>query len=266
MLTNFHTHTTFCDGESTPEEIVRYAIDRGFSAIGFSGHGYTPFDESYCIKDIPAYKDEVRRLKGRYRDKIQIYLGVEEDAFAPAGRGEFDYIIGSAHYVCAGGTYYSMDDSPAAFATCLSLFDGKADRLAEAYYDEFCRYIALRRPDVVGHFDLITKFEEMMPPVFTKDGSYRRIAEAAMDKALACDVLFEVNTGAIERGVRTVPYPSEELLHLIRKRGGKLVLSSDSHRADTLDAYFTETKRWLRSIGFREVYALYDGRWTATAL
>ena len=33
---DLHMHTTFCDGKNTPEEIVLYAIDKGFSAIGFS--------------------------------------------------------------------------------------------------------------------------------------------------------------------------------------------------------------------------------------
>ena len=44
MLTNYHTHTTFCDGKSTVEEIVLSALAKGFDAIGFSGHGFTTFD------------------------------------------------------------------------------------------------------------------------------------------------------------------------------------------------------------------------------
>ncbi len=39
MIANFHTHTVFCDGRNTPEEVVLSAIEKGFSAIGFSGHG-----------------------------------------------------------------------------------------------------------------------------------------------------------------------------------------------------------------------------------
>ena len=35
---NFHTHTQFCDGKSTAEEMLLSAIDKGFSALGFSGH------------------------------------------------------------------------------------------------------------------------------------------------------------------------------------------------------------------------------------
>ena len=63
MLANYHTHTSFCDGKNTPEEIVLYAIEKGFTSIGFSGHGYTPFDLRYCMKDTEGYIKEISRLK-----------------------------------------------------------------------------------------------------------------------------------------------------------------------------------------------------------
>ncbi len=266
MRFNFHTHTTFCDGEASPEEIVRYAIEQGFSVLGFSGHGYTPFDTSYCIKDTAAYRQQIRRLQNAYCDKIQIYLGVEEDVFARVRRADFDYIIGSSHYLYRQGSYYPIDENVSDFEKCLALFGGNAQQLAKAYYDTFCRYIVKRKPDVVGHFDLITKFEEVAPPAFTQDAAYQRLAKEALKRALKSDVIFEVNTGAIARGLRTAPYPHEALLYQIRKCGGKITLASDSHTLSALDFHFAETKVLLRDLGFREVYVLYDGRWTKTPL
>ena len=38
---NFHTHTTYCDGKNTPEEMVQAAIALGMTAIGFSGHSHS---------------------------------------------------------------------------------------------------------------------------------------------------------------------------------------------------------------------------------
>ena len=46
---NLHTHTYYCDGKNAPEEIVKKAIEKGFSYIGFSGHGHTRKDSSYCM-------------------------------------------------------------------------------------------------------------------------------------------------------------------------------------------------------------------------
>ena len=77
MLSNFHTHTVFCDGDNTPEEVVLSAIDKGLSAIGFSGHGYTDFDLRYCMTETDKYIAEVKRLKEKYKDKIDIETGFE---------------------------------------------------------------------------------------------------------------------------------------------------------------------------------------------
>ena len=82
MLANFHTHTTFSDGKNTPEEIILYAIEKGFSVIGFSDHGFTPYDECYCMKDLTGYVKEINKLKKKYKNKIQVYIGVEEDIVA----------------------------------------------------------------------------------------------------------------------------------------------------------------------------------------
>ena len=72
MLANFHTHSSFCDGKNTPEEIVVAAIEKGFTSLGFSGHAYTPFDTRYCMKDTDSYVLEIARLKEKYRKDIQI--------------------------------------------------------------------------------------------------------------------------------------------------------------------------------------------------
>ena len=79
MLANFHTHTVFCDGKNTPEEIVLSAIDKGFSAIGFSGHGYTDFDLRYCMKDTCGYITEINRLKDKYKKLINDCREVKSD-------------------------------------------------------------------------------------------------------------------------------------------------------------------------------------------
>ena len=258
MLTNFHTHTTFCDGKSSPEEIVLAAIEKGFSAIGFSGHGYTPFDTSYCMNDTEGYSREVKRLKEKYKDKIQIYLGVEEDSSAPINRSDFDYIIGSSHYLRIGGKFVTIDSDPEQFSACLNAFSGDPVRLAEAYYADFCDYINKRRPDIIGHFDLITKFDELGDSLFLKNPKYNTVAEQAAIIAAKSGAIFEVNTGAITRGLRSSAYPAENILYTLKKQDARIILSSDAHDAAALDAFFEETKKYLYDIGFRYTYTLWN--------
>ena len=257
-LSNFHTHTVFCDGKNTPEEVVLAAIDKGFGAIGFSGHAPTASGSCYCMSDTAGYVAEVKRLKEAYRDRIQVYLGVEEDMIGPVDRSNFEYIIGSAHYCVVNGVYYSVDGSPAHFEKCLAAFGGDAMAMAEHYYKGFVAYIRERRPDIIGHFDLITKFDEMGESLFLKNAAYEKMAAEYLLEAAKCDCIFEVNTGAISRGYRKSAYPSEQLLHLLKKEDAKLILSSDSHQIETLDTAFAQTKQFLRDIGFTELYTLYD--------
>ena len=258
MLANFHTHTVFCDGNNTAEEVVKSAIEKGFSAIGFSGHGHTEFDLRYCMKNTEGYIAEIKWLKEEYKNKIQIYLGIEEDAFCLVNRADFDYIIGSSHYFNIGDKYYPIDSNYDYFKECLRAYGGDIYTLANDYYSRFCDYINKRKPDIIGHFDLITKFDELDKSLFLMDKGYNEIAERYLKEALKADVLFEVNTGAISRGYRTTPYPNENLLYLLKKEGGRVILSSDSHSADTLDFAFVEAKKLLKDIGFQYVYTLYN--------
>lgn len=256
MKTNFHTHTVFCDGKSTAEEMVQSCIERGFSALGFSGHGYAPYDLRCCIKDTDAYIREINRLKDAYRGKLQIFLGVEEDLFCPVDRSRFDYIIGSSHYFYLQGEYYPIDSSYEAFQKCFELFDHNPIALADTYYRTLCDYIRKRKPDIVGHFDLITKFDELDVSHFLNNEEYRKLAEMYLLEAVKSGCIFEVNTGAISRGMRTTPYPSADLLHVMKKMDVPLILSADTHHRDTVDFAFEETKQCLRDIGFRKLFTL----------
>jgi len=258
MLCNLHTHTTFCDGKNTPEEVVLSAIEKGFDSIGFSGHGYTDFDLSYCIKDMVEYVSAINSLKEKYKNKIQIYLGVEEDVFCPCDKHNFDYMIASSHYVCVDGTNYPIDGGQECFQKCMDLFDNDVVRFADEYYKAFCKYISVSKADIIGHFDLITKYDE--PDMkFLSNEKYFETAERYLKEMLKKEMLFEVNTGAMVRGLRSAPYPHERHLYTIKKNGGRVILSSDCHRREFLDGYFAEARALLRDVGFEHVYVLYNG-------
>lgn len=258
MLANFHTHTTFSDGDNTVEEVVLYAIEKGFGSLGISDHGFTPFDTSYCLTDTIEYVNNINRLKAKYSGKIELYLGLEEDAFAKSDRALFDYIIGSCHYVFKDGVYHPVDSGEERFKEVLSAFDNSPIAFAENYYSNFVNYIKSRKPDIIGHFDLITKFEESLP-LFLNNDDYKKLSEKFLLEALKTNSIFEINTGAISRGYRKTPYPSEHLLYTLKKQGGKVMLSSDSHNKNTLDYEFEMVKTLLKDIGFKCVYTLSGG-------
>lgn len=260
MFANLHTHSTFSDGKNTPEEIVLYAIENGYKAIGFSDHSYTDFDLRYCLTNENEYIAEITRLKEKYKNKIQIYLGIEEDIFSSSDKKNYDYVICSSHYFCINNKYYPIDSNYDYFKKCLEVFNYDIVKLSTTYYEKLCDKIKEKSPDIVGHFDLITKFDEIDDSLFLVNEDYLKIADKYISQMLQNDIIFEVNTGAIARGLKSTPYPHERLLHIIKKQNGKIILSSDSHQVDTLTFLFKETKTMLKSVGFQHIYTLLDGK------
>lgn len=266
MLANYHTHTTHCDGKNTPEEVVLAAVQKGFDILGFSGHAITGFDKRYCMRDLTPYRLEILQLKEKYKDQIKIYLGIEEDMYQRVRREEYEYIIGSCHYIYKDGVYYSVDSGIDFQERCLAAFDGDPLKMAEAYYTDFCEYLHSRKPDIVGHFDLLTKFCEVGGIDFLADPAYIALAKKYLTYAMQTGCVFEVNMGAMARGVRTYPYPCQELLHMLCKENIRVILSSDSHSIDTLDYSFNEAEALLREIGFKNRYVFDEGEFRPVKL
>lgn len=260
MLTNYHTHSTFCDGINTPEQMVLSAIEKGFSVLGFSGHAFTPFDLRYCMKDTEGYIAEILRLKEKYAGKIEILLGIEEDLRHPVERGRYDYIIGSSHYSFLADKFFDIDGSPEATTKGVEAW-GNPLAYAEDYFKTFCDYIKRRKPDIIGHFDLLTKFDNARGGGFRAIREYGDLAKKYAAIAAESECIFEVNTGAISRGWRKSPYPATDILEVLKSKNAKIMLNSDCHHADALDCSFAEAKEILKDIGFKALYFLSGGKW-----
>ena len=124
--------------------------------------------------------------------------------------------------------------------------------------DNFCNYITSQKPDIIGHFDLITKFDELDESLFLQNQKYTEIAGKYLMEVSQSNCIFEINTGAIARGLRTTVYPYEDLLYILRKSDASIILSSDSHSIDTLDSAFDDTRKYLKNIGFKHLKVLYN--------
>ena len=237
ILRDFHVHTRFSDGKNTPEEMVLAALEKGMTAIGFSDHSYTFFDENYCVpRDrIVEYRDTVRRLKEKYKDRIDVFCGIEQDLFSRESTAEYDYVIGSVHYLQVGERYIPVDESSETLRWAVeTYFSGDPYALAEEYYAQAAEVAEKTGADLIGHFDLLMKFNQKTRLLDENHPRYRAAWQAAADRLLNSKAAFEWNTGAMSRGYRSVPYPSPEIQAYLRSHGGILIPSSDSHRADTL--------------------------------
>lgn len=266
---NLHTHTTFCDGVDTPEEMVQIAIDKGFESIGFSGHAPRPFSiYSHITPETTLeYAREVRRLKDAYRGKLEIFLGLEADPNYTEVDVDWDYMIGSVHYVNVEGDLVGFDRSAETVREILNTyFDGDGMAFAKRYYEDLARMPDRGGFDIIGHFDIITKNVELLPFLDMNNPEYIRYAADAMDAMQGKIPFFEVNTGAMSRGYRTSPYPSALLLRELNARGFGAVISSDCHDGRKLAYGFEEAAELLEFCGFRERYILTESGFRAVGL
>ena len=253
IRTDFHTHTTYCDGRSTAEEMVQAAIARGMDCIGFSGHALTTFDTEWCmsLEGMRAYAAEISRLKERYADRIRILCGAEWDFYSDGSEDGIEYKIGSVHYIEKDGVRTNIDESPKLLKQlCQEWFDGDFYALAEGYYANVGAVLERTGADIIGHFDLVTKFNEGCALFDETHPRYRAAWQQAADRLLTYGKPFEINTGAMSRGWRTAPYPSAEIMEYISARGGQFILSSDSHSTDTLLYGFEEWEKYCREHGY----------------
>lgn len=258
MKQNLHTHTVYCDGSNTPEEILEAAIAKGFDSIGFSGHSYMYFSD--CIANrTQEYIAHINRLKKEYEGRIKVFLGLEVDMYSIVDAAPFDYLIGSVHFPKVGEEFLDMDrDAHTVRGLIDQYFGGDGLAYAKAYYDTLAQLPDHGKFDIVGHFDLLAKHRETVQFFDEDSRQYRNYAVGAAEALAGKVPFFEVNSGAIARGYRTTPYPNPFIIKELKRLGFGAVITSDCHDCTKLDLYFDEAAQLLRECGYKERFVLTD--------
>ena len=259
---NLHCHTTFDDGADTPEAMVTAAVSAGLTSLGISAHSPVP-GEVWCVSEEnePRFKAELHRLREKYRGLIDVYCGLEYDSRSAQRFEGYDYVIASAHTLA--GT--AIDNTVEEARQVIEHYGG-ADAAACAYYEQCAQLADIAQADIVGHFDLLTKFDEQHCLYNSGSKVYRDAAFAAMERLNAAGKIFEINTGAISRGYRSTPYPAPELLRHLNAIGGRITVSSDAHSAAAICCAFDKAEALAQSCGFTELWQFNGNRFEAVTI
>ena len=88
MKANYHTHTPRCKHATGTDELyVQAAIRAGFDTLGFSDHTPWPYHSNYVsgirmeLDQFSEYVTSLRNLKEKYRDQLNILIGLECEYF-----------------------------------------------------------------------------------------------------------------------------------------------------------------------------------------
>ncbi len=248
MAYDLHTHTVWCDGRTTPEQVVLSAIDKGLTTIGVLAHSYCDFEPSCVLhySKIDAFINEINCLKEKYKAQIQVLCGIEQDVFSSnlAKTDGFDYILGSVHNFSVNGKFYPMDYTEEILVSYVNeVFNGDYYKAIENYFESASQIVEKTKADIIGHFDLIKKFNVNGKLFDENHPRYVNAWKKAVDKLIPYNVPFEINLGGLIRVKgQDKPYPSDEIMEYIKSKGGKFIYGSDSHDAKTVGSFFEEYK------------------------
>ena len=213
-MTNYHTHSNYCDGKATLREMVEFAVAHGFTALGFSGHCPLPFENTYSITDYEGYCREVRALKEEYKDRIAIHLGLEMD-YVPGMLEDFTPLIEQGHLEYTIGSVHLVTDGPADTDDQLWMIDGSRYQT----YDEGLTFICDNRADAEAITPEILN-SESRPDGFFAVNDDTAIGILYTAKRMGFNVPQDISICGFTNGQRAVA--CDPMLTTVEQRGVKV--------------------------------------------
>ena len=222
MIANYHTHTHRCHhANGLDEEYIKKAITEGVKILGFSDHAPYIFKNNYVsyFKMLPEEADEyyssLSRLREKYRDKIEIYIGYEAEYYPEVWeqtlefwkRGSTpEYLVLGQHMI---GEEHDLEGR---------VPSTRPNLLIREYVDETVAGIKtgvftyLAHPDLVNYTGDDETYEEEMT----------RLIQAANEENMP----LEINMlGLVENRC----YPRDFFWEIAKKHEPRVILGCDAH-------------------------------------
>ncbi len=270
--TNYHCHSTYCDGRGTIEEFILKAIEFDMSVLGFSSHAPVPFATKWniAIDDIGSYVAEIKHLKEKYKKDIEILMALEVD-YLPGitSPGDsfikslgLDYIIGSVHFmgVLNDGTHWTMDGALDDFMYGLQeIYDNDIKRLVGEYYKRERDMVKSSAPDIIAHMDKV-KMQGKRGGLFDESESwYRDELRHTLEVIKEHGTIVEINTKLFPgRGYFIL---GQEYFKWLKELDIPVVINSDAHDPHKLIVGFIEAVEMLKSAGIEYKQEFINGEW-----
>ncbi|WP_281890771.1 histidinol-phosphatase HisJ [Paenibacillus sp. YYML68] len=255
MRIDYHTHHVRCGHASGElEEYVLRGIEIGLTQLGLSDHmpllhvdpaTYLP-GMAMPMEELPHYVEEAFRLQQKYKDQIDIRVGLEGD-YIEGWETEieriiraypWDYVIGSVHFL---GEWDITDYRQT---------DGWKERDAYAVYEQY--YDAVEKAcrtglyDYIGHIDVIKRFG------FKPDCDVQQLERRALEAVKAADMAIELNASGLRMPVNEM-FPSRRMLEYALELGIPVTIGSDAHQPERLSQYLDQAVDMLKAVGFNEL-------------
>ena len=266
MLTDYHVHLRPDDLDADADEyftqrnVDRYleAAERaGIEELGVSEHVHR-FRQSLHVWDHPFWVQNARDDLDAYRDFVRttpLRLGVEMD-YVPGREDriaslldarDFDYVIGSVHFIGDRAVDHPGWDAWEAH--------GDADAVWGRYFETLAEAARSGLFDVIAHPDLVKVWGRARP---LPDRDRRFYYEPAVEAIGESGVAVEVSTAGLRKRVAEI-YPAPAFAAMCIEAGAAFSLSSDAHKPEDVGYGYDRALEAMDDWGVREI-AVFDGR------
>lgn len=245
---NFHTHTQFCDGKNSIEEIAESAVKADLKYLGFTPHSPITCDSKCNMSQdsVQIYFDEIDKVKNTLEKSsdMKIFRSMEIDYlsrdFGPHidyfQQLPLDYRLASVHFVPnQDGHPVDCDGRFSRFSGYLrDVFYNDLRYVVEKFYEQVLTMIELGGFDVLGHFDKIALNASYAQPGIEEENWYMALVEDVISKSESAGLIVEVNTKAFTEHKRL--FPSEKWIPKLLERNIPLLINSDAHYCDRINS------------------------------
>jgi histidinol-phosphatase (PHP family) len=279
VLTNYHTHTKFCDGIELPALYAQEAIKQNIKILGYSAHAPVPFPCHWTLpyEKYSGYLTAISSLKTQYSGGLEIYNGLEIDYIPDLwpqmleilNPSQLDYFIGSIHFIDCfdDGTRWSIDGTKEEFRKGWEeIFHRDSYSLVRKYFDYTRQMVKEMNPPIIGHLDKIKMQYTGDCFIPETDTIYRKELMQTLEEIALIGCIVEVNTRGVYKRNEKEFYPSFWILTEMAKMKIPVMLNSDAHRPQELVLQFDMAVEKLKKAGYKSITYMSHGNWLETLI
>lgn len=276
-LTNYHSHCSYCDGHAPLEEFIKTAVDMGFTSYGISSHAPLPFPTPWTLKsgEVSAYLAEIKSLKAKYSEQIELYTGMEIDYLDKESNPSIsyfqelplDYRIGSVHLLnsFSTGEVIDIDTSVENFKKYLYVyFNQNLKGMIYSYFYKLMQMVEAGGFDIVGHADKMSYNASCCEPELLETEWYNTLIQEYFVLIKEKGMMVEINTKSFHK--QGVFFPHKMYFPLLRKLSIPVLVNSDAHYPGKINLGRPEALNALKETGIKEVMELHEGKWKAVGI
>jgi len=261
MLTDYHLHLRPDEDRAQPYErwftadnVDRYlaaARAAGIEELGVSEHIYRfrqsldlwdhAFWRSQAVDDLDAYCEFVRGTPLRLGVELDYVPGAEKRTAELLAARDFDYVVGSVHFVGDGAV--DMDE----FGIWAQ--EGDPDRVWQQYFEAVARAARSQLFDILAHPDLVKVWGALQPGPRQDPRSYY---EPAVEAIAEADIAVEVSTAGLRKPAGEI-YPAPAFAEMCVEAGAQFALSSDAHVPEQVGYEYEQAIALLGSLDVTEI-------------